>query len=233
MKAMTILVSLSLLAGCAAPAKDIQVKDIQGSELKYVETDSIDKILVKNAEAFRHFDKVILFATQFDKLKISAETNKKTAQSWNKSTWKEMDEICQHLDDFAHKKFRDGREFVPANRGGTDVLAIQFSLIDFMPYSNRHRDAGMGTVGISSSNSGIGQVTIRGVLANAKTGELVAIIENTLEINARNVSNGNLAAMYDGNSKAAHNLAWRSSFRRFLDSLHDELTRLKYAQVAM
>lgn len=230
------IISVSLIAfsllGCTSTLKEVSVNEIQGSELKYVSSDKIDKILVKNAEAFRQFDKVILFATQFDKLKIVEATDKKTAQSWNKSTWKEMDEICQHLDDFSAKKFREGGEFVPVQRGGTDVLAIQFSLIDFMPYSNRHRDSDLSTVGISSSNSGIGQVTIRGVLANAKTGELVAVIEETLEINSRSSSTGNLAAVYDGNSKAAQNLAWRNSFRRFLDNLHDELTRLKYAQVA-
>ncbi len=232
---MKILILLFpvLLIGCAAAPNDISVNNIQDSELKYIDAEKIDKVVVKNAEAFRQFDKVILFATQFDKLKIVEATNKKTAQSWNKSTWKEMDEICQHLDDFSAKKFRDAGEFLPVMQGGTDVLAVQFSLVDFMPYSNRHKDAGLSTVGISSSNSGIGQVTIRSVLANAKTGELVAIMEETLEINARTASNGNLAAVYDSNSKAAQNLAWRNSFRRFLDNFHDELTRLKYAQVAV
>lgn len=76
---------------------------------------------------------------------------------------------------------------------------------------------------------------MRGVLANAKTGELVAVavVEDTLEVNARMATRGNLANVQDSNNKMAQNIAWRSTFRRFLDDLHSELNRLKHASVAM
>lgn len=234
MRLALLLLPSVLLAGCASqPAnKEVTVKAIEGSAHSYIESEKIDRFLVNKPEAFKHFDKVILFATQFDKLKIAAETDKKIAKDWNESTWKEMDKICQQLDDFAKKKFTEGREFVPATRGGEDVLAIQFSLISFMPYSNRYKSSGTGTVGAQTNYSGIGQVTVRGILANAKTGELVAVIEDTLEVNARASTNGNLAAVQDGANKAAQNLAWRTTFRRFLDNLHTELTTLKHASLA-
>lgn len=234
MKKLTSLVLVFTLAGCASqPATEtVAVKTIEKSELRYVEAQKIDKLVVKNAEAFKQFNKAILFATQFDKLRITEATDKRLAASWNDSTWKEMDEICQHMDDFAQKIFREGKEFVPVKQGGTDVLAIQLSLVNYTPYSKRYRDAGADTVGMESNSSGVGLVTVRGVLANAKTGELVAVIEETLEINARATSYGNLAAMHDSNSKAAQQLAWRVTFRRFLDNFHTELVRLKYAQIA-
>jgi hypothetical protein len=234
MKKLIPLMLVSLVTGCASkPANEtLAVNTIEKSELVYIETEKIDKVVVKNAEAFKQFNKAILFATQFDKLRISEATDKRLAASWNDSTWKEMDKICQHMDDFAKKIFREGGEFVPVTQGGTDVLAIQFSLVDYTPYTKRYKDANSDTVGMQSNSSGIGQVTVRGVLANAKTGEMVAIIEDTIEINARTARYGNLATMSDGNSKAAQNFAWRTSFRRFLDNVHAELTRLKYAQVA-
>jgi hypothetical protein len=231
---LAVAISAGLLSGCASQpeSKKIAVKTIENSDLGYVEAESIDKFVVKNAQAFKQFDKVILFPTQFDKLQLAETTDKKIAQNWNKSTWDEMDLICQHLDDFAEKIFRERDEFEPVKRGGEDVLAIQFSLISFMPYSNRYRDAGLSTVGISTNNAGIGLVTIRGVLANAKTGELVAVIEDTLEVNSRTSTSGNLAAVVDGNSKAAQQQAWRKAFRDFIDSIHQEITTLKYAQIA-
>jgi hypothetical protein len=234
MRMVFLIIVTIMVAGCSSqPAtENLTVKSIEQSDLGYIETKKIDKLLVKNAAAFKDFNKSIIFSTQFDKLKITASTDKKMAANWNESTWKEMDAICQQLDDFSNKIFREKGEFVPVDRGGLDVLAIQFSLIDFMPYSMRYKDSGASTVGTQTNNSGIGQVTIRAVLANAKTGELVAVIEDTIEINSRTASNGNLAAMHDSNNKAAQTLAWRSSFRRFLDNLHAELTRLKYAQIA-
>lgn len=234
MKPSLFLVLIFFLTGCASqPAtKSVSLKAIEASELNYIEAEKIDKFVVKNAEAFKQFNKVILFATQFDKLTLAEETDKKLAYNWNESTWKEMDAICQQLDDFSQKIFREEGEFVPVKRGGDDVLAIQFSLISFMPYSQRYKDAGMDTVGAQTNNAGIGLVTVRGILANAKSGELVAVIEETLEVNSRTASMGNLANIYDSNNKAAQNLAWRTAFRRFLGNLHKELTTLKYAQIA-
>lgn len=222
-----------MIVGCAShpTPETVSVNTIEKSELGYIATEKIDKVVVKNAEAFKQFNKVILFATQFDKLRITQETDKNLAESWNDSTWKEMDRICQHMDDFAQKVFREGGEFAPTKQGGVDVLAIQFNLVDYMPSSKRYKDSGLDTVGVQSNQSGIGVVTVRGTLANAKTGELVAMIEDTIEINARTATYGNLATMHDSNSKAAQTIAWRNSFRRFLDNVHVELTRLKHAQI--
>lgn len=234
MKINLVLLSVVLFSGCASQPinKTVNLKSIEASELTYVEAEKIDKVVVKNAQAFKQFNKVILFATQFDKLKLAEESDKKLVRNWNESTWKEMDEICQQLDDFAQKIFREEAEFVPVKQGGDDVLAIQFTLVSFMPYSQRYKDAGMDTVGAQSNNSGVGLVTIRGILANAKSGELVAVIEDTMEVNSRTASMGNLASIHDSNNKAAQNLAWRTAFRRFLGNLHNELTTLKYAQIA-
>jgi hypothetical protein len=234
MKIYVMLLSAVLFSGCASQLenKSVNLKSIEDSELTYIDAEKIDKFVVKNADAFKQFNKVILFATQFDKLKLVEETDKKLAYNWSESTWKEMDEICQHLDDFSQKIFREEGEFVPVKRGGDDVLAIQFTLISFMPYTKRHKDAGMDTVGIQSNNSGIGLITVRGVLANSKSGELVAVIEETMEVNSRTASMGNLASIQDGSNKAAQNLAWRTAFRHFLGNFHKELTTLKYAQIA-
>lgn len=233
MKPLLLLIICCLVACASNPAQQrVSLKSIESSELNYIEAKKIDKFVVKNAQQFKQFNKVILFSTQFDKLRLAEQTDKKIALSWNDSTWKEMDAICQTLDDFANKIFREEGEFVPVNRGGDDVLAIQFTLLDFMPYSQRYKDGGLDTVGTETNNAGIGLITLRGVLANAKSGELVAIVEETLEVNTRASSMGNLASMHDANSKAAQNLAWRTTFRRFLGNFHNEITRLKYAQIA-
>ncbi len=222
------------VAGCSSQPvnKNVAINTIEESELGYIETNKIDKFVVKNAQQLKQFNKVILFATQFDKLTLSESSDKKMANSWNDSTWKEMDLICQQLDDFAQKIFREGKEFVPVKQGGEDVLAIQFTLVSFMPYSERYKDAGMDTVGAQSNNAGVGLVTVRGILANAKSGELVAVLEKTLEVKPRTASMGNLAGVHDSNNKAAQTLAWRRTFRRFLGDLHSELKALKYAQIA-
>jgi len=233
MKAFILILSACLVGACSSPIKPVNFKSVASDEKNYTYVDDMqsDKFIVNNPQAFKQFNKVIVFASQFDKLTISMSTDKKLAESWNASSWSEMDKICQNLDDFTKKIFRDRKEFVPTNKGGEDVLAIQFTLIDFMPSTARYKDASKGTVGTETSHAGIGVVTIRGVLANAKTGELVGLVEETMEVNAggTSVGAGSLAFAQDSNSKAAHNMAWRRTFRLFLEKFHDDLVRLKYA----
>lgn len=226
-----------LLAACSTTNKDpVNLKSITSSDSKeyaYADGVELDKFIINNPQAFKQFKKIIIYSSQFDKLKISASADKDLAKSWNASDWKEMDSICQHLDDFTRKVFRDRKEYMFADRGAEDVLALQFTLIDFMPASARYRDSGKDTVGVSTSHAGIGVITVRGVLANAKTGELVGLVEETLEVNSGTTSTGagSLAFAQDSNTKGAQNLAWRKSFRSFVEKFHEDLVRLKYAEV--
>lgn len=235
MKLVGLILSVcGLLGACSSPVKPVDFKSVKSVDEKtynYIEDMQSDKFIVNNPEAFKKFNKAIIFSSQFDKLTISMSADKGLAKSWNNSSWKEMDKICQNLDDFTKKIFRDRKEFVPTNKGGEDVLAIQFTLIDFMPSAARYKDAGRGSIGTETNHTGIGVVTIRGVLANAKTGELVGLVEETMEVNAGTASSGegSIAFAQDSNSKAAHNMAWRKTFRLFLEKFHDDLVRLKYA----
>jgi len=227
-----------LLTSCGTTNKDpiglISVKSSDNKEYTYADGVKLDKFIINNPQAFKNFRKVIIYSSQFDKLNISASTDKDLAKSWLASDWKEMDAICQDLDDFTRKVFRDRKEYAFADRGAEDVLALQFTLIDFIPVSARYKDSGNDTVGVSTNHAGIGVITVRGVLANAKTGELVGLVEETLEVNSGTTSTGagSLAFAQDSNTKSAQNLAWRKSFRTFVEKFYDDLVRLKYANVS-
>ncbi|HSC69457.1 MAG TPA: hypothetical protein VLC79_17315 [Cellvibrio sp.] len=232
---MAIVIAPSLMCGCASQSnyEPVQAVKLSDSDFTYFPDTQFDRFMVRDPQVFKQFDKVIFFPMQFDKLKIASAADKELVDSWNGSNWKEMDTICQHFDDFALKIFSEREGFTPVKRGGTDVLAIEFSLIKFMPYAKRYKDGGVDTVGGTSDLSGIGEITVRAVLANAKTGELVAVIEDTMQVNARNATTGNLAAMQNSASPTAQNAAWRTVFRSWVDDLHEELTRLKSAQIAV
>jgi hypothetical protein len=234
-KAVASILIMAVLTACSHPIEPVSFKSVSSLDEKtfsYVDDMQSDKFIVNNPQAFKQFNKVIVFSSQFDKLTISKTADKDLAKSWNDSSWKEMDKICQNLDDFTKKIFYERKEFLPSNRGGNDVLAIQFTLTEFLPSSSRYRDSSMGTVGTETNHKGIGIVKIRGVLANAKTGELVGLIEETMEVNAGTASlgAGSIAFAQDSNNKAAHNIAWRRTFRIFLEKFHDDLVRLKYAE---
>jgi hypothetical protein len=237
-RAVSIICFGFLLTACATNKDPVGLKSIKSSDSKkyaYVDGMKLDKFIVNNPQAFKQFTKVIVYSSQFDKLRIPTSVDKDLAESWNRSGWKEMDAICQHLDDFTRKVFRDRKEYAFAEKGAEDVLALQFSLIDFIPVSARYKDSNNDTVGASTSYAGIGVITVRGVLANAKTGELVGLVEETLEVNSGTTSTGagSLAFAQDSNNKGAQILAWRKSFRTFVEKFHDDLVRLKYADISL
>lgn len=54
------------------------------------------------------------------------------------------------------------------------------------------------------------------------------VVEDTREINYRGGTRVSINAV-DGNNTYAYNMAWRTTFRKFVQSLHDEMLHLKRA----
>jgi hypothetical protein len=227
-----------LLVGCATNSvKNIaKVEPITNSNLLQITDSTFDRFVVTDPAIFSKYHKVIFFPMQFDRLTIDKSANQDLVNSWNDSDWDDMDHICQYFDDFALKIFSERLGFTPTNQGGEDVMAIEFRLINFMPYNKRYQDADLDTVGVSSDKSGIGTITIQAVIADSKTAELLAVIEDGMEVNAGNMTmiTGDLSLQTQSNSKSAQNYAWRRVFKRWAIRLHDDLLKLKNtAQVAM
>ncbi|MCF2949484.1 DUF3313 family protein [Paraglaciecola aquimarina] len=220
-----------LISGCAGFGlqPELSVKPLATSELQMVENSNFDRFVIANGQDFQSFNKVIFFAMQFDRLSIDKSADKELRNSWNESSWDEMDAICQHFDDFAAKIFSERDGFAITNQGGEDVLAIEFRLMNFVPYSKRYNDAGLSTVGTSSNEKGVGTITFQAVIANAKTGDLLAVIEDGMEVNAGNrmIVTGDLSLQINSNNKASQNRAWRKVFKRWVSLLHEDLTRLQ------
>lgn len=220
------LMSLWLVACATGPKinEPITAIPIPDSEFLQVTNSAFGRFLITEPAAFSGFKKIILFPMQFDRLKLS-ETNKDLSNSWKDSDWDEMDEICEQFDYFATKVFKERGKFALAEKGAEDVLAVEFRLLGFTPYAKRHRDSELSSIGTSTRFSGIGEITIQAIFANAKTGELIAIVEDRMEVNAGTVGRGNLSMQVSNTNKPAQMLAWRKTFQRWTSLLHDELLR--------
>lgn len=217
------------LMGCSSVKQPLTVAQVPEADLYRVEQSQFDRFVVADPEALSQYNKVMLFAMQFDRLKISSGANAALFNSWMESDWKQMDYLCQQFDDLAKKIFSESRHLQPTNVGGEDVLAIEFRLVRFHPYEKPYHQADRGTVGTSSNFEGLGEIEIQAVLANAKTGELVGVIEDGIVLSggAYGLSRRNIASQPDSNSRAAQNIAWRSAFRHWNTALHQEVVALK------
>jgi hypothetical protein len=166
---------------------------------------------------FSQYDHAIFFPMTFDRMELAAESDDKFKDSWADSTFDEMDKVCQYFDDFAAKKFKSSKHIKPTNKGGPNVLAIEFRMKEFFPMSLQRKDA-LGTVGESKNQMGVGVLTFQAVLVESQSGRLVAVIEDQVNINA---------GSYTSDDRVGRNLAWRRSFRIIIDNLHDDFVRLQ------
>ncbi len=235
MKATKICVGLLAIAlmGCNPQAnKSLTVSQVPEADLYRVEQSRFDRFALSDPKKLAGYNKVMLFPMQFDRLKISGGANKALFDSWMASDWEQMDYLCQQFDDLAKKIFSDGKDLEPTNKGGEDVLAIEFRLISFFPYAEPYHQAERSTVGTSTNFEGLGEIQIQAVLANAKTGELVGVIEDGMILSGGTygLSRRNLAGQPDSNSRPAQNMAWRSAFRQWNSNLYHELVALKSQQ---
>jgi hypothetical protein len=222
---------ISIISACSnsKQAAIAEFKTVPFSNLQQLDNSHFDRFVVTNPEIFSAYKKIIFFPMQFDRLTIDLSADNELTNSWNDSSWDEMDSICQYFDDFAHKIFSEREGFTPTRRGGKDVLAVEFRLMNFMPYGKRYQDNNAGTVAVRSDNTGIGTVTFQAVIADSQSGELLAVIEDGMEVNAGNMMmiKGDLALQIDSNNKASQNLAWRKVFKRWAEYLHKDLSSLQ------
>lgn len=172
------------------------------------------RFVVRSIGEVKKYNKIIMFPMQFDRLKINASTNGQVQNSWNESTREEMDRLCGSFDARAKKNYADQDLLGLTTTGGIDVLAIEFRLLECIPLVAKD---GQDTIGETSASS-FGAVTIQAVLANSKTGELVAVIEDALD----------LAPMtgLTRTTRSSQAAAWNKAFDIWLRNLRKDLIKL-------
>ncbi|KXI29234.1 DUF3313 family protein [Paraglaciecola hydrolytica] len=233
-KFLCVLV-IPFLTACSSSkqATVAEFSAVPQSAMQQLNNSHFDRFVVSHPEVFSRYNKVIFFPMQFDRLTVDSNADKDLRNSWYDSSWDEMDSICQYFDDFAQKIFNERAGFSTTLQGGKDVLAVEFRLKNFMPYNKRYKDNNLGTVGVSSDEKGIGTVTFQAVIADSQSGELLAVIEDGMEVNTGNIAiNGNLNLQVDSNNKTSQNQAWRKVFKRWVEYLHDDLSSLQSSSLA-
>lgn len=220
---------IGLSSGCSSVNRPLTVAQVPEADLYRVEQSQFDRFVIAAPEALAQYNKVMLFAMQFDRLEISGGANRALFDSWMASDWKQMDYLCQQFDDLAKKIFSESKNLKPTNIGDEDVLAVEFRLARFHPYEKPYHQADRETVGTATNFEGLGEIEIQAVLANAKTGELVGVIEDGIVLSGGTygLSRRNIDGQPDSSSRAAQNIAWRTAFRHWNTALHRELVALK------
>ncbi len=176
-----------------------------------------DRFVINKGVDFSNFDQVIFFPMTFDRLTLSDKTSYKLVKNWNDSTWEEMDKICGFFDYFAKKKFKKKKLFGLTHRGGDNVLAVEVRLTEFTPKVSKDGAFASNTM-MDESLDSLGVIQYRAVVAHSQTGELIAVIEDGVEI-----ASGQLMV----NNRASQNLSWRAAFKRLSNDLYHSFKELR------
>lgn len=174
--------------------------------------------VVKRNVDFSIYDEILFFPATFDRMKLSDEASTEMAVSWQKSSWKEMDRICEQFDMFARQLFKRNKEIRLTNRGGDNVYAVEFRIMEFMPTVVRNQEALLDTVGDSYIAGNLGVLGVRAVIANAKTGELLGVIEDAIQLSSSHSMR---------HSRTSEMLIWRQAFKDWVKNLRGELEMLQ------
>lgn len=180
---------------------------------------SFDSFFVNGEADLSQYKKIVLFPATFDRLELSKHANHELVESWQRSSWSEMDRICNQFDVFAKRQFTSSPAISLTNQGADDVLALEFRLMEFLPTTTRYTDADRGTAADSYALGNLGAIKVQAVLANAKSGELIAVIEDNIPLNS------DIAFLKE--NRVAHNRIWRQAFKSWVNHLHDDLIALQ------
>ncbi len=197
------------------------------------EKTKLSKFLINENVDFSKYNKVIVYPTTFNRLKISEKTKEKVAKAWMKSTFEEMNEYCNYFDHAAKNKFNKSSAFRLTNKGGDNVLAMEIRMIELLPNSTSRKEPNVGVL------------EIQAVLVDTKSGALVAVIEDQLPVNgyyafhrvaySGGSGSGSAAlpgssspvAIAQGSSGGQAALGWAGASRIFAQKIHDDMKKLK------
>ena len=208
-----------------------EAKHHQNGSLVNWEKSGFVKFFVNQNVDFSKYNRIIVFPTTFDRLKIAEKATKNAAKSWMKSSFKQMDEYCNYFDYAAKRKFKKSSSFKLTNKGGDNVLAMEIRMMEILPLS------------VSKREPNVGVLKLQAVLVDSKTNELVAVIEDVVPVNGnyatRHISygGGSGAAMLpgesspfaiaNGSSGGSAALGWSGASLGFTHKLHDRMKKLK------
>ncbi|WP_416306091.1 hypothetical protein [Neptunicella sp. SCSIO 80796] len=223
-----LFILASLLCGCTNTIDETLVASNTGKPLYQLHNTHFDRFVVHSRKDFKQFNRLILFNMNVEKLIVSPSTDTDINRSWQQAKTEDVFAIAEQFDELARFIFDKGKAFEYTHTGGEDVLAVEFRLMRYDPLVSKN-GAWDNPTSMDRYISSFGQAHIQVVLANSKTGELVAVIEDALNLNlgiaARSFSTD--AAMGSTNSRQNQKAAWRRAFKIWLSNLREDLERLK------
>lgn len=164
---------------------------------------------------FSKYDKVMLFPITYDQVKIKDDTGHDYLRSWKDFGEAEWKKVANYFDTFAHEKFSRSEVFKLEEKPGEGVVVLQVRMLEFVP----HTGDPVGTVGQSFNLKGLGNMKLQAVLVDSKKKQLLAVVESINSINSGH---------YTGeDNSVSRNLAWRRSFKRIINNLHDDMEQLR------
>lgn len=186
---------------------------------------------------FSKYDEIMLFPMTFDRMKISQSAGNREVNKWLDSSFEDMDLLCSYFDRYAKKAFKKSRQYNITHQGGENVLAIEFRMMNFTPFS--------APTTTETSSGMVGNLIIQAVLVESQTGKLVAVIEHQIRIqdspsfftsryvasggtlNAANGGGSGVGIQYHRGVKGNPGRAWRKAFKLLTKNLYKDMRKLK------
>lgn len=229
MMKFTLPIIAILLTGCANTIEQSIIPDTATEKPLYqLHNTHFDRFVVHSTDDFQQYNKLILFNMNVERLIVPPTSDEQINRSWQKAKAADIFEIADQFDELSHFIFGNGKAFEYTQTGGDDVLAVEFRLMRYNPLVTKD-GAWDNPTSMDRYVNSFGEAYIQVVLANSKTGELVALIEDAVNLDlgiaARSFSTE--AAMGSTNSRQNQKAAWRRAFKQWLSNLRDDLETLK------
>lgn len=230
---MKIIIALGamLLASCTALPDTPMVDENLDDDYVQYNNSRFDRFVIKDRSAFARHSKILLFPIQLDGMLIMPSADDAINRSWSGVTYEDMLPYVSSFDELAKHLFAEGKDFELTRIGGDDVLAVEFRLKRYRPEVNRGGSMSAGTAGETAVRS-YGVIHMQAVLAHSQTGELVAVLEDAVQVSPRGfgvTAFGNTTTVDPSSTISTANQrgAWRRAFRTWLLRFRSDLKALQ------
>lgn len=232
MKYLIVTITTFLLLGCNAVAvKEDQLVVTQTGEKYYQLNDkNFDRFVVKSRNEFTHYSKLHIQPVETEGMRILTSRDNDIDRSWIDVSTEDLQAYTNGFAELAKITFDNSETHTLSSQAGAGTLNVQFKLLEFRPYANRHGVAATKTA-VDEAVKSFGELKYQAVLTDSLSGEIVAIAEDGISLDTRHQGLTYTGVGVGIDSRARNTLpnqraAWRRAMKAWLTDLKEDLNDL-------
>ena len=208
------IVLVLLFSGHSAAQEPSQSETIDYKFIK-IEKSQFNFFALKSKDELKKYSKIYYVPMSSKNLVLKRSGDRDIDRSWKKLTSEDWLVFTSAFDEMVPKHFPSDKDFALTDKVGSDVLAVQFRLVEYTPRVLQRGEMDLGTIGTQEARS-YGELLIMITFVDSVTRETIGIASDGISL-------GGGTGLAKKSNAASQMVGWQRAYEVWLNKLRTQL----------